>query len=91
MHALDVRFVADADLPIRRYWDWASDDTQSRMPSVVTQQSISVTRPGAGGAAETAEIPNPLYSYRFLEPQAPGSVSKPPTELEGIVSIQTVG
>lgn len=45
------------------------------MPPVVTQQSISVTRPGEGGAAETAEIPNPLFSYRFQETQSPGSVS----------------
>ena len=52
----------DVRLP---YWDWASEKTQSRIPASMKQSSISVIKPGTGSTT----IPNPLYSYRFLNAQ----------------------
>jgi tyrosinase len=46
------------------YWDWASQDTQSRIPAAVKQDSISVNAPSG-----QATIANPLFSYKFLGPQ----------------------
>lgn len=43
------------------YWDWASDDTDSRLPKAVAEPSIAVVKPGSAGPTT---IPNPLYSYR---------------------------
>ncbi|KAF7505863.1 hypothetical protein GJ744_012485 [Endocarpon pusillum] len=46
------------------YWDWSSTTTQSRIPAVVKQASISVTAPSG-----QATIANPLFSYKFQSPQ----------------------
>jgi tyrosinase len=47
----------DVRLP---YWDWASDDTDSRLPKAVVEPSIAVVKPGSAGPTT---IPNPLHSY----------------------------
>jgi len=47
------------------YWDWASNDLQSRQPAQLTAYTVSVVRPGPGGAPETASINNPLRGYQF--------------------------
>jgi len=52
-----------------RYWDWASDDTESRIPQVVATPQIAVTKPGADGAPSVETIRNPLYSYVFTNDQ----------------------
>ncbi|KAH7065183.1 hypothetical protein B0J12DRAFT_693548 [Macrophomina phaseolina] len=44
------------------YWDWAKRTTAAIMPPQTTASTISVTFPQNG---TTANIPNPLYSYRF--------------------------
>ncbi len=51
------------------YWDWASRETRSRIPAVMQSQNIRVTAPGSDGSESTSEIPNPLYGYRFSNPQ----------------------
>ena len=51
------------------YWDWASDDTKSRIPDVLSQASISVVKPGSDGGEEQTKIPNPLFTYRFRNSQ----------------------
>ncbi|KAI9882625.1 MAG: mitochondrial inner membrane protein required for protein import [Watsoniomyces obsoletus] len=55
------------------YWDWASRDTRSRIPAAMTTQSVRITAPGPDGSETTSEIPNPLYGYRFSNPQPSGS------------------
>jgi tyrosinase len=67
--AAATRYQAAADNVRLPYWDWASKGTEARFPAVLSRTSITVTRPGAGGAATSATIPNPLYAYRFLSPQ----------------------
>ncbi|KAI9790069.1 MAG: hypothetical protein M1816_005539 [Peltula sp. TS41687] len=47
------------------YWDWALDEASSRIPAVLQQTSITVVKPGSGAT----QISNPLYHYRFLNPQ----------------------
>jgi len=49
------------------YWDWASSDLRSAVPSVVAQQKVTVTMPGTAGAPKKTSIPNPLYQYTFLD------------------------
>ncbi|KAI9878571.1 MAG: hypothetical protein M1830_000528 [Pleopsidium flavum] len=55
------------------YWDWASDDTQSRIPQAVSTVSLTVTKPGSKGTGTSTTIPNPLYQYRFTNPQPSNS------------------
>ena len=50
----------------RRYWDWAST-AESTIPPAARQSTISVTRPGTGGAPTRETITNPLFAYRFLQ------------------------
>lgn len=44
------------------FWDWAKQTSTGIMPPQVTSTTIRVTFPQNG---TTANIPNPLYSYRF--------------------------
>lgn len=60
-----------------RYWDWASRGVEARIPGILTQTSVTVTRPGAGGNPERVSIRNPLRAYRFLSPH-PDFVSRLP-------------
>lgn len=46
--------------PWNSYWDWASDDTDSRLPKAVTVSTATVIKPGSAGSTT---IPNPLYNY----------------------------
>lgn len=62
------RYQAAAEEVRLPYWDWASAQTQSRIPGVVKQPSISVTSPNG-----QATISNPLFSYRFSNPQPSSS------------------
>ena len=59
-----ARYQAAAEEVRLPYWDWSSRSTQSRIPASVKQSSISVNTPNG-----EANIPNPLFSYRFLSPQ----------------------
>jgi tyrosinase len=63
-----ARYQAAAEEVRIPYWDWSSRTTQSRIPAAVKQASISVNAPGG-----PATIANPLFSYRFLNPQASAS------------------
>ncbi|KAI9791860.1 MAG: hypothetical protein M1816_003405 [Peltula sp. TS41687] len=67
--AAATRYQPAADNVRQPYWDWASKGTEAKIPSVLQQPSITVTKPGSGGAPTTTSIPNPLYAYRFLNPQ----------------------
>lgn len=49
------------------YWDWASKGVEARIPSILIDESVPVTRPGPDGAPQSTSIPNPLRSYRFLQ------------------------
>ncbi|EPS41585.1 hypothetical protein H072_4515 [Dactylellina haptotyla CBS 200.50] len=42
------------------YWDWASADAQSHLPSIIKQSTVSVFSPTG-----QKTINNPLYSYSF--------------------------
>lgn len=46
-----------------RYWDWSVDG--SRLPTVLTQSTIGVTRPSSSGSPASATITNPFFAYRF--------------------------
>ena len=72
-------------MTVCRYWDWAADSTQSRIPDVLSTTSISVTKPGSDGSETHTNIPNPLYDYRFLKPQPPESASSLTTVLYVLV------
>ncbi|KAK2759562.1 hypothetical protein FQN54_003041 [Arachnomyces sp. PD_36] len=50
------------------YWDWSSAGSQSRIPPVLKQSTITVVKP-----AGTRTIHNPLFNYRFLRGAPPGS------------------
>lgn len=47
------------------YYDWSDPTTQSSIPAVFTQATISITRPGTNGVPVSSTVPNPLFSYRF--------------------------
>ena len=50
------------------YWDWSASESESRIPDVMKQTSITVNGPEG---PETFE--NPLFNYDFLNPQPPES------------------
>ncbi|KAI9723363.1 MAG: hypothetical protein M1812_001247 [Candelaria pacifica] len=56
------------------YWDWASNDTRSRIPDVVSIPTINVVRPGSNGIESNSSIPNPLYSYKFAAVHTDGGL-----------------
>ena len=47
------------------YWDWAHRTYGTCLPAVLMQPTISVTRPGTNGVAQTVTIANPLFQYTF--------------------------
>lgn len=55
-----------------RYWDWASNDTRSRIPDAVAAPTINVVRPGSNGTESISSIANPLYNYKFAAIHADG-------------------
>jgi tyrosinase len=48
------------------YWDWAARGTRSRIPAVMKQQRITVTKPQG-----RVTINNPFFGYRFANGQPP--------------------
>ncbi len=44
-------------------------DTMSKIPTVLMQTSLLVTKPGIGGEPVTSKIQNPLYAYTFKNNQ----------------------
>jgi tyrosinase len=63
-----ARYQAAAEEVRIPYWDWSSRTTQSRIPAAVKQDSIAVNAPSG-----QVTIANPLFSYKFLSPQASAS------------------
>lgn len=62
----------------RRYWDWASDDTKSRIPAAAAAETLSVVMPGPRGGGRAGAILNPLLKYRFANRQPSSSVCSHP-------------
>ncbi|KAI9702460.1 MAG: hypothetical protein M1836_000940 [Candelina mexicana] len=60
-----TRYQAAAENLRAPYWDWASNDTQSRIPDVVSAPTINVVRLSPDGTENNVLIANPLYSYKF--------------------------
>ncbi|KAF3936906.1 Tyrosinase [Dactylella cylindrospora] len=48
------------------YWDWSDPVTQSYLPAITMQQTVTVTQPDGSGNPISATIPNPLWAYNFL-------------------------
>ncbi|KAK6536684.1 hypothetical protein TWF281_000905 [Arthrobotrys megalospora] len=48
------------------YWDWSDPVTQSYLPPITMQQTVTVTRPDGSGNPVSASISNPLFAYNFL-------------------------
>lgn len=59
-----ARYQAAAEEVRLPYWDWSSTSTRSRIPAAVKQESIPVNAPTG-----QVTITNPLFNYRFLDPQ----------------------
>lgn len=47
------------------YWDWSDPVTKSDIPAIMTQATVSVTKPGTNGVPVTSTIKNPLFQYTF--------------------------
>ncbi|KAI9789795.1 MAG: hypothetical protein M1835_001430 [Candelina submexicana] len=67
-----TRYQAAAENLRAPYWDWASNDTQSRIPDVVSAPTINVVRLSPDGTENNVSIANPLYSYKFAAIHADG-------------------
>jgi len=71
--AIAARFTGDRAAEYRKgadqlrfpYWDWADPNTQSYIPAVLMQASISITKPSSNGTPVSSTIPNPLFRYNF--------------------------
>ncbi|KAF3172813.1 hypothetical protein TWF225_004464 [Orbilia oligospora] len=48
------------------YWDWSDPVTQSYLPPITMQQTVTVTRPDGSGNPVSASISNPIFAYNFL-------------------------
>lgn len=66
-----------------RYWDWAARGSGTGIPPIVSQSTVTVTRPRSDGTSERATIPNPLAAYRFLRPQTFVSLQEKSRQIGG--------
>ncbi|KAK6503211.1 hypothetical protein TWF481_008241 [Arthrobotrys musiformis] len=64
--AVRTQYLAAAGRVRLPYWDWSDPVTQSYLPPITMQQTVTVTRPDGSGNPVTATITNPLFAYNFL-------------------------